>query len=66
LAGLVAAQSECDVLRFEALSDADLAAALKGISVRIPPRYLQHEPIAIELTPSGSTRPRVAHSAKAA
>ena len=67
LAGLMTAQSECDALRFEALSDGDLAAALERIIARIPSRYpQQREPIAIELAkPTGSARPRVAHSTRA-
>jgi hypothetical protein len=67
LAGLMTAQLECDALRFEALSDADLAPALERIIARIPSRYpQQHEPVAIELPKTnGSARTRVANSARA-
>jgi hypothetical protein len=65
LAGLVTAQSECDALRFEALSDADLAAALERIIRAIPSRY-PREAVAIELPKAnGSARPRATHRAVA-
>ena len=66
LAGLVAAQQEVEALKLEALSDAELAAALERIIARIPSRYPQREAVAIELRPNGSTRSRVAHGVRAA
>jgi hypothetical protein len=66
LAGLVTAQHEIEALKFEALSDTELAAALEGIVAAIPSRYPAHERIAIGPKANGSTRARVAHSATAA
>jgi hypothetical protein len=65
LTGLRTAQQECESLKYEALSETELAAALERIIRGIPPRYPQHEPVAIDLKTNGSTRPRVAHSARA-
>ena len=66
LAGLVTAQQEIEALKFEALSDTELAAALERIVAAIPSRYPAHEPIAIGPKANGSTRARMAHSARAA
>jgi hypothetical protein len=68
LGGLRQAIGECELLKLEALSDTDLAAALERIIARIPSRYpQQREAVAIELprAPNGAGRPRAAQSAKA-
>jgi hypothetical protein len=66
LEGLRRAMGECESLKLEALSDTELAAALERIIAAIPSRYPAHEPIAIGPKANGSTRARMAHSARAA
>jgi hypothetical protein len=63
LAGLVTAQQEVEALKYEALSEPELAAALERIIAAIPPRYPQHEPIAIALLKKtgAAGRTRLAH-----
>jgi hypothetical protein len=65
LQGLLIAQRECEALRFEALTDAELAAALEGIVARIPPRYPQHEAKsgALMKRHGGGGRPRLVNDA---
>lgn len=66
LAGLMAAQRECEALKLRALSDDDLARELERIVAAIASRHPRYEPpAAIEVNATARARTRLAHSARA-
>jgi len=67
LQGYQIAIAEMEELKLaEDQSDRAIASAAEIIIGKVPSRHSQHEPIAIELKPNGSVRPRGAQSARAA